>query len=830
MKTFLLISLFISVLSHKLYSQYQLDTLSSYYVGPGVIYTKIQEPTKPWLIYMMEVDLKNPYIRMETFKARDLKIGTEVPSSVAKKQDSTGHRVVGLTNADFFLSNGEPDNMQVVRGELIRDWRGGQYGVVGFDTSNNYTLTLPYFKSKVITDTAEIKIDDVNEVRAADQLIMYNSYYGTTTGSQSLGTEAVLTPLEEWFANDTITCVVKSIAQTSGNTAINKKELVLSANGTSAVRLNNNLKPGDTVRVYIEVSEWPGKIKELVGGRPIFFKDGELIQSITNISVVMNREPRTLIGFSKDSSKCYIFVVDGRQSTSVGVDIYEMANLMKQLNIWHAMNFDGGGSANMVIRGKVVNSPSGGSERPVSNGLMVISTAPNDVLNSVLINPKMIKLFRGNDNSFTVTGNDKYFNTVDLNTALAQFSCDEQIGSITSDGKFTAVKHADTGYVHVHYDNLIDSALVIVKDIESFSLTPQSAVADTINKLPIKVIAYDSENIAQSVSASEFNWISRNPDVGVMDSDGNFHGKSEGQTYVVATYKNYRDSCLVKVQVGVGTVVLDAMDNLTGWSINKENLDSLSITLSNEEKSYGTASFKIDYKFTYNSQNQNMLYLNKNIPVYGVPDSIFLDVKSNGQKHRLYYKFYDNDVEFFRGYGKKYLDNTQQFDKIPTPFSGLVADESSASFNFPVTMQRIELQFTGTKIAGQSSSGTIYIDNLRVKYPDNLTAVDEENTPPAGFDLSQNFPNPFNPTTKIKFTLPTIETSYMTSLRIYNILGKEIFTLINKELSAGAYEIEFSAKDGSASGGNGNTLSSGIYFYQLKAGEYVKTKKMIFLK
>jgi len=262
------------------------------------------------------------------------------------------------------------------------------------------------------------------------------------------------------------------------------------------------------------------------------------------------------------------------------------------------------------------------------------------------------------------------------------------------------------------------------------------------------------------------------------------------------------------------------MDNLTGWTINKENLDSLSITLSNDEKSYGTASFEIDYKFTYNSQNQNMLYLNKNIPVYGVPDSIFLDVKSDGQKHRLYYNFYDNDVEFFRGYGKKYLDNTQQFDKIPTPFSGLVADESGASFNFPVSMQRIELQFTGTKIAGQSSSGTIYIDNLRIKYPDQLTAIDDEYTVPGEFRLEQNYPNPFNPSTTIRYEIKELSN---VKISIMNIIGEEIAVLVNEEKDAGQYKTVFNA---AALGG----LSSGVYFYQVKCGSYLITKKMIFLK
>ncbi|MBT8382967.1 MAG: agmatine deiminase family protein [Ignavibacteria bacterium] len=94
---------------------------------------------------------------------------------------------------------------------------------------------------------------------------------------------------------------------------------------------------------------------------------------------------------------------------------------------------------------------------------------------------------------------------------------------------------------------------------------------------------------------------------------------------------------------------------------------------------------------------------------------------------------------------------------------------------------------------------------------------------PEKFDLYQNFPNPFNPTTKISFTIPVtlngVEGSFIT-LKIYDILGNEVTTLVEEELFAGEYEIEFNASE----------LTSGAYFYQLKAGNYIDTSKMILLK
>jgi len=113
-----------------------------------------------------------------------------------------------------------------------------------------------------------------------------------------------------------------------------------------------------------------------------------------------------------------------------------------------------------------------------------------------------------------------------------------------------------------------------------------------------------------------------------------------------------------------------------------------------------------------------------------------------------------------------------------------------------------------------------------------ITFIEEEPNPtqPNSFLLSQNYPNPFNPVTKIKYSVPQNvrrETGNV-SLKIYDVLGREIATLVNEEKPAGEYEVEF----------NGSVLPSGIYFYQLKAGDpstssgqvYTETRKMVLLK
>ena len=107
---------------------------------------------------------------------------------------------------------------------------------------------------------------------------------------------------------------------------------------------------------------------------------------------------------------------------------------------------------------------------------------------------------------------------------------------------------------------------------------------------------------------------------------------------------------------------------------------------------------------------------------------------------------------------------------------------------------------------------------------------------PIEYELKQNYPNPFNPVTKIKYQIP--ELSFVT-LKVYDVLGNEIETLVNEEKPIGSYEVEFNAHSGQVrnlpAGRQG--LSSGVYFYQLSAvpssgsGQaFVETKKMVLLR
>lgn len=88
--------------------------------------------------------------------------------------------------------------------------------------------------------------------------------------------------------------------------------------------------------------------------------------------------------------------------------------------------------------------------------------------------------------------------------------------------------------------------------------------------------------------------------------------------------------------------------------------------------------------------------------------------------------------------------------------------------------------------------------------------------------LSQNYPNPFNPQTKIKFDVPANVKGQTSNVKlvIYDLLGREVTTLVNEELKPGTYEADW----------DGSNFSSGVYFYKIISGDFVETKKMVLMK
>lgn len=148
--------------------------------------------------------------------------------------------------------------------------------------------------------------------------------------------------------------------------------------------------------------------------------------------------------------------------------------------------------------------------------------------------------------------------------------------------------------------------------------------------------------------------------------------------------------------------------------------------------------------------------------------------------------------------------------------------DASGTFTYGTAEGSHTIKFSKTGYIARTETvltkaGTI--DTVTILLSSNMgtSVIDRQNRTPETFDLSQNFPNPFNPNTKIVFSL---KTNNFMSLRVYNALGQEVATLVDQKLSSGTYSVSFDA----------NNIPSGIYFYTLNAGNFSSTKKMVLTK
>ena len=147
------------------------------------------------------------------------------------------------------------------------------------------------------------------------------------------------------------------------------------------------MKAGDTVLVYLGIHPAIRNAKTILGGVGMIVANGKPVNDSvnvgekTNLNFLTARHPRTFVGFDRDSTKLFLCVVDGRQQASIGMNFREMADFLLSIGVWNAVNFDGGGSTTMVIRRRIVNSPSDRTgERPVANTLQVVRVGPPGVV------------------------------------------------------------------------------------------------------------------------------------------------------------------------------------------------------------------------------------------------------------------------------------------------------------------------------------------------------------------------------------------------------------------------------------------------------------------
>lgn len=690
---------------------YRIDTLIyKHQVGPGTEYVYIDLPDFPLKIHVLEVKLNNPHVKLETCLGGDSAVATERPTQMAIRKSTPGHDVFAATNGDFYFFTdpveiGIPRSGQFIKNECVTNPVGRAAFVL--DKNNRPYIDRIDFSGTVKSNDKTVRLHTVNmqrlewEPQIADLLTLYTNAYGTYTSGIKEGTKVVLTPKRDetffFSANKDITCVVEEITENHGFSPIPEGKAVLHGRGTSSDFLKA-LKAGDelVINLKTDLRNNPGMLddfKELMGGSDhILLKDGQRYEGDESAN------PRTGIGFSKDSTTVYLVEVDGRQTSSRGVTLFEFGDIFKSMGVWNAVNLDGGGSSVMYVNGEVKNSPSDGAVRPVGNGMLVVSVAPEDKeVASISFAPVSYTLPACGYLKLAVYAYNKYGDLLSKDLQGVSFSCNPEIGYITTDGNFVGSEKTGTGVLIAEYNGVKTSRSVSLVE-SSFKLRLDSVLLNNISPYHIELLA-EVENKTMFVAPELLQWEVDDPAICSV-TDGVLTGLSDGLTYIRGSLGDF--TCKQKVKVEIPSEKTIAMPVLTtpSWSI-KSTSNIKNIKLEPDGIAY-----------EYSSGRSPFIELTHDFCLYSLPTSMRMTL--NPEKaglSKITISMRANDKSAYTPF--EFTDiSKNEIKEIVIPTSDILADVNNRG-GYPIHFHSMRFAFTSDNPVGANK---IQIKEMCMEY------------------------------------------------------------------------------------------------------------------
>lgn len=294
-------------------------------------------------------------------------LGQEKGRGFKKKrvsQMAREHNALLAINSTYFNRSGHPLGLLMKNREFITS---PIYGRTLLALGEGLREIRPSDKSlKALTQNPvkQLNFHAINLPRQKHQLALYTPRFGWRTGTS---------PQDSIELKVEIDGTVSEID--SHNLVIPADGYVVSGQGQSAQWLRENAYVGMRIRVFSQIWEQWRNVEHLVSGGPRLLRQGEIFitsqQERFQADIARGRAPRTALGFN-EQGELFLLVVDGRQNHSRGLSLRETAQLLLEKGATEALNFDGGGSSTLVVKGQVRNQPSDGSERPVASALLVV--------------------------------------------------------------------------------------------------------------------------------------------------------------------------------------------------------------------------------------------------------------------------------------------------------------------------------------------------------------------------------------------------------------------------------------------------------------------------
>ncbi len=548
-------------------------------IGPDAVYMYLQGENSAagGIVSAHVIDANVTAGTVKPYVYNGLTRKTYTVSSMANILGTEGYKVIGGINGDIFdMASGTPKGAVIHDGILYTGGYQSEY-LLSFDgqgkadvTKQQITYTMEYTKyvNGGGTETGAAETEDARTTigyfnvphGGGNALHIFNTRYSDTTKTSGTCAEAVLTITSGSRADlkvgGTVEATVTSVSSNTHSTPIKDNQFVLSANNLSSSYGNvSAMVPGSkvTISVSADAGSPINNADEAMGIYHLLAYKGTVYTKDTTLN------PRTCIGIKPDGA-VVLFVVDGRQSSvSKGMNAVDITSYLMSLGCDTVVNMDGGGSTTMVARdepgisnsAKVVNSPSDGTLRSVTNGLFFVYTAKDESgASSIAVYPENTLMMPGMSVQLSSYGVNSLYEKASLPSDVS-YSVDSDYGSISSSGLFTSAKGAaGEAVITATSGDITGTARVnIVTDI-TFALNKTSATLGAGESFDFNVtkVLYGKSQVLYKDSL--FTW-SCSPEIGTVDQNGKFTavnkvGEFKGTVNLTGGQKSYSIPVTVK--------------------------------------------------------------------------------------------------------------------------------------------------------------------------------------------------------------------------------------------------------------------------------------------
>ena len=638
---------------------YRVDTLVHRQVGPGMVNTIVRIPDYPLNVYVTEVDLNNPNNRVETTIGYNTVGRTEALANAYNRNRTANKRPVVGCNANFWVvsGNGAPWSSYqlgtplggVIRNDtsLVNDnttwdwWNGGPERSAAAAITHDKTLVLGRLRwdGTITSDklAQPLVYHNINRRAVAGDICLWGPNYTRTrefeddwTGFNERGNNHTdnyyLTFAEGsgWTNNAPMVFTVTRIVPDADRQTLGDYDACLTVTGDANKAAMAALAEGDVIEI---TSEWTvleaenqgarPDIENLVWGNAPIMHNGELLGRNYDETYNSQVYSRTCYGSSADGKHLYLLVIDKSTSplygTSAGCPTAVACQILKQMcpDVTEIVNMDAGGSAEMMLFGKIINTTTEGTPRAVACGWLVEAVGEEDnEVASIAFDLHRLEVPSYSTITPRILGYNAIGELVDDDVQGFTLSCDESLG--TANGtSFMAGGPSSTGILTATLGDMTATVLVRVMDAQpAIALNP---ILIDSRDYPIEVTATVNTNTYFYDSAT-LEWNVGDSTVATV-SDGVLRGVVNGETGLTCRIGEFSDSTTVTVEISSAPYLYQTWD---GWTFKGSGAKDIAI-----DETTG------DISFIYSTNRSPYLQMSKELTLYSLPDTVALVFNSS---------------------------------------------------------------------------------------------------------------------------------------------------------------------------------------------------------